>query len=243
LSWTVTSVGYAPSHRIPCHITERHGTSQPVTHKAWGQAHRSLLDDAVPDIERLIEFHTKETGTAPGRRLPDIQIVSRSAVVMTCAYWEAFCEDLAAEALRHLAEHAADATKLPDVLKKTLKAGLLNEPHELAIWDRGSAAQVAHSPRNRRGDLREREPARAHGVYLDTCICAGQRPAARRSRSTARKLQIGPYPMTPGSLAGWAVPAVCGCAGQRASPRFARMSLGRLARERNRRLSCTDAVA
>jgi hypothetical protein len=106
---------------------------------AWGQAHRSLLDDAVPDVANLIEFHAKETGTARGRRRPDIQIVSRSAVVMTCAYWEAFCEDLAAEALRHLADHATAAADLPPALKRSIKAGLVSEAHELAIWDLADA--------------------------------------------------------------------------------------------------------
>jgi HEPN superfamily RiboL-PSP-like protein len=101
---------------------------------AWGNAHRSLLDDAVPEVERLIDFHAKETGIARGRRRPDIQIVSRSAVVMTCAYWEAFCEDLAAEALLHLAEHATEGAKLPKELKKSLKANLLDEKNDLAIW-------------------------------------------------------------------------------------------------------------
>jgi len=101
---------------------------------ACGNAHRSFLDEAVPDIERLIDFHAKETGSAPGRRRPDIQVVSRSAVVLICASWEAFCEDLAAEALNHLADHAAEASALPKEIKKTLKKSLLNEHDELAIW-------------------------------------------------------------------------------------------------------------
>ncbi|WP_156184754.1 HEPN domain-containing protein [Allosalinactinospora lopnorensis] len=104
------------------------------TETAQGHAHRSLLDDAVPDVSNLIEFHAKETGSARGRRRPDIQIVSRSAVVMTCAYWEAFCEDLAAEALQHLAEHTLQGTALPKELKKSLKRSLLGEQDELAIW-------------------------------------------------------------------------------------------------------------
>jgi hypothetical protein len=41
--------------------------------------------------------------------------------VFTSTYWEAFCEDLAAEALRHLAEHAKDANALPPGVKKTFK--------------------------------------------------------------------------------------------------------------------------
>ncbi len=99
-----------------------------------GCAHHSFLTDAVPEVERLIEVHVRETGEGPGRRRPEIQVVSRAAVVFTCTYWEAFCEDLAAEALRHLAEHAKDASALPSGVKKTFKKILLGEKNELAIW-------------------------------------------------------------------------------------------------------------
>ena len=60
--------------------------------------------------------------------------MSRAAVVFTSTYWEAFCEDLAAEALRHLAKHAKDAGSLPAGVKKTFKRLLLEEKNELAIW-------------------------------------------------------------------------------------------------------------
>jgi hypothetical protein len=102
--------------------------------KRTGRPIRASFDDAVPDIERLVKFHEKETGTGRGRRRPEIQVVSRSAVVLICASWEAFCEDLAAEALRHLADHSPNGLALPDEVKKTLKSSLLAEKHELAIW-------------------------------------------------------------------------------------------------------------
>jgi hypothetical protein len=41
---------------------------------------------------------------------------------------------LAAEALLHLAEHATEGAKLPKELKKSLKANLLDEKNDLAIW-------------------------------------------------------------------------------------------------------------
>lgn len=102
---------------------------------AYGQAHRTFLREAVPDIQRLIDFHTSETGAGPGRRRTDIQVVTRSAIVMTCASWEAFCEDLASEALRRLAIRTKDPADLPTEIKKTLKKSLLlDHKNELAIW-------------------------------------------------------------------------------------------------------------
>jgi hypothetical protein len=101
---------------------------------AYGQAHRTFLQEAVPDIQRLIDFHTSETGTGPGRRHTDIQVVTRSAIVMTCASWEAFCEDLASEALRKIAIRTKDPADPPTEIKKTLKKSLLGAKDDLAIW-------------------------------------------------------------------------------------------------------------
>ncbi|MFD0773929.1 HEPN domain-containing protein [Streptomonospora algeriensis] len=102
--------------------------------RAVGQAHRELLSEAVPDVRKLLEFHEQATGTGRGRRELPIQVVSRSAVVLTCAYWEAFCENLAAEALRHLADHASEGNALPKELKKSLAKKLEGEQDELAVW-------------------------------------------------------------------------------------------------------------
>jgi ribosomal protein S18 len=90
--------------------------------------------DAVPDVVNLIKFHVQETGTSRGRRRPEIQVVTRSAIVLTCAYWEAFCEDLAAEALLHLADHAVDAHNVPHEVQKTLTKVLNQSKNELATW-------------------------------------------------------------------------------------------------------------
>jgi hypothetical protein len=100
---------------------------------AYGQAHRTFLQEAVPDIQRLIDFHTSETGAGPGRRRADIQVVTRSAIVMTCALWEAFCEDLASEALRK-SQSARRTADLPTEIKKTLKKSLLGAKDDLATW-------------------------------------------------------------------------------------------------------------
>jgi hypothetical protein len=113
------------------------------------------------------------------------------------------------------------------------------------LWDPGSAAQVAHSPRNLGGDLRKRRTARAYDVYLGTGIRAGQRPVAWSSGSAAGRLKMATYTMTLGIIGGSggrpSDHAACGDAGQRAVHCFARMSLGHPVREPNRRLTCMDA--
>lgn len=101
-------------------------------------------------------------------------------------------------------------------------APVASKPPQNPHYPPGSAAQVAHSPRNLGGDLRKRRTARTYGVYLGTGIRAGQRPVSRSSGSAAGRLKVAPYTMTPGIIGrSGGMPsdhAACGDAGQRAGP-------------------------
>ena len=46
-----------------------------------------------------------------GRR--NLEVLNKSAIVLLCAIWEAYCEDLADEALRHLLAYSRDYSALP----------------------------------------------------------------------------------------------------------------------------------
>ena len=59
---------------------------------------------------------------------------------MVTAYWEAYCEDIAAEAVAHIVKHTKSSSLLPEELKKQLAKELKAAPHELEVWkiaDRG----------------------------------------------------------------------------------------------------------
>lgn len=90
--------------------------------------------DAYPQAKRLLAIHETLGGGGPGRRR-DLEILNKSAIVMTCAFWEAFVEDLAADALEHLAEHAPSARDLPADLRKSILDELRRAKNELAMWD------------------------------------------------------------------------------------------------------------
>lgn len=76
---------------------------------------RRAFDDNAKDIQRLLEIHTEYGGDGPGRR-HRLEVLNKSAVVLITAIWEAYCEDITAEALK---------------IAKDLKA----KSHELAVWD------------------------------------------------------------------------------------------------------------
>ncbi|MER5432892.1 MAE_28990/MAE_18760 family HEPN-like nuclease [Streptomyces sp. NPDC002588] len=94
---------------------------------------RSAFNKNCEDVDRLLEIHTDITGDAPGRRWK-VESLHKSAIVLLTAFWEAFCEDLAAEALTHLVDHAPKASALPGPLQQLVAKELKAEKHDLAIW-------------------------------------------------------------------------------------------------------------
>ena len=94
---------------------------------------RAAFDDNAEDIERLIELHEDAGGTDPGRRY-GLEVLNKSAIVLITAFWEAYCEDIAAEGLEHIVKHAKSADAIPDELKKIVAKKLDKESHELAVW-------------------------------------------------------------------------------------------------------------
>jgi hypothetical protein len=94
---------------------------------------RRTFDDSCADIDRLIGIHADLTGNRPGRRY-DVEVLNKAGIVLITAFWEAYCEDLAAEALEHLVNHAKNATKLPTDLQKAVAKSLKAEVHDLAVW-------------------------------------------------------------------------------------------------------------
>ncbi len=97
------------------------------------------LDANLADIQRLLDLHTMVGGTAKGRRYR-LEVLNKSAIVLITAYWEAYCEDIAAEALAHIVTHARSSDVLPNELKKQLAKELKQSLHELEVWkisDRG----------------------------------------------------------------------------------------------------------
>lgn len=54
--------------------------------------------------------------------------------MLITAIWEAYCEDIVAEALTHLVKHAPSADALPKHIKKVIADELKAEKNDIAIW-------------------------------------------------------------------------------------------------------------
>ena len=95
---------------------------------------RMAFDRNVEDVERLLAIHADVGGDAQGRRF-GLEVLNKSAIVLITAFWEAYCEDLAAEALEHLVDHVSSGSLLPKELKRKIAADIKAEPNDIAMWD------------------------------------------------------------------------------------------------------------
>ena len=94
---------------------------------------RIAFDANCADIDRLVEIHTRLTGDAPGRRY-DVEVLNKAGIVLITSFWEAYCEDIAAEGLEHLLKHTNSASALPLDLQRIVAKNLKADQHDLAVW-------------------------------------------------------------------------------------------------------------
>jgi hypothetical protein len=95
---------------------------------------RKAFDENLADVDRLLEIHTDVGGDKKGHR-HGLEVLNKSAIVLITAFWEAYCEDLAGEALQHLVTYAPSGATLPNDLKKKISTEIKSAPHDLKMWD------------------------------------------------------------------------------------------------------------
>jgi hypothetical protein len=95
---------------------------------------RIAFDENAKDILRLLDIHGDIGGDAPGQRI-GLEVLNKSAIVLITSVWEAYCEDLAAEALEHLVNNIQTGSALPKGLKNIMAKEIKADKNELAVWD------------------------------------------------------------------------------------------------------------
>jgi hypothetical protein len=84
------------------------------------------------EVAQLRTIHEDRSGIGKGRR--DLEVLNKSGIVLLCAFWEAYCEDVVDQALHHLLEHLQDPSALPEGLRKQIAKELKDEKHDLSPW-------------------------------------------------------------------------------------------------------------
>lgn len=81
------------------------------------------------DVLKLIETHTYYTQNKPGRK--NLGFLTRSAVIMLCAAWERYNEDLLLESVVYLSQTTTDINNLNKHIKKTISSKVKNDMNEI----------------------------------------------------------------------------------------------------------------
>jgi hypothetical protein len=100
----------------------------PSTARATFEANRQ-------DVDRLMQLHTTEGGDEPGRRV-GLEVLNKSAIVLLCAIWEAYVEDLATEVIDHYVTHVGEvsASFPSDYGSRSTKSSRTSRARRLGSW-------------------------------------------------------------------------------------------------------------
>lgn len=95
-----------------------------------GSKSSQAFRDNSADVERLLEI-ARSSSDGPDAE----EAVHKSAIVLMTSFWEAYCEDIAAEGMEHLIDNVVDFAALPKRMRQDLAAELKSSKNELAVWD------------------------------------------------------------------------------------------------------------
>lgn len=108
---------------------------------------REKFTENSKDVERLLKIHTDVAGDAPGRKW-GVEVLNKSAVILVCAVWEAYVEDVLHEALDHISAKLTDPSKLPLELRKLIAKQVRDDKNDLAPWNLAGAGWQAQLAKN-----------------------------------------------------------------------------------------------
>jgi len=78
------------------------------------------LQKNTQDLDHLLDMHEDLTGQGKGKRGPQANVLNRSGIVLGCAAWEAYLEDVALEACDFLRKKAQSERAIPDGIKASV---------------------------------------------------------------------------------------------------------------------------
>jgi hypothetical protein len=96
--------------------------------------HVSNLISNTSEVQKLIRIHQAITGGQRGRP-PDLEALHKSGVVLLVACWEAYIEDLAANAFCVLLDNAASPDVFPTRVLTLASRSLRGDDDERKVWE------------------------------------------------------------------------------------------------------------
>lgn len=96
---------------------------------------RLVLEKQLADVEEVISMAQGKSEGGRGKKLPEV--LRRAMIVMICAVWETYIEQLILEGVRGIVEHTEDIDGLPRKLRKYANRAIAKaEPEESSgiLW-------------------------------------------------------------------------------------------------------------
>ncbi|HJX82933.1 MAG TPA: HEPN domain-containing protein [Candidatus Angelobacter sp.] len=94
-----------------------------------------LFVENTKEVTGLMEIHEQQTGTSPGRRAQNVEILNKSAIVLLTACWEAFIEDAASTGFEFILTESTDISKLPKEILKRVAKLIKEDKNDIKMWD------------------------------------------------------------------------------------------------------------
>ena len=95
------------------------------------RSRRLFRDKLLPDVASLIEAHRKLNPNGRGRRA--LGYITRSGILMLCAAWEVYIEDVLLEGLEHTVQKCGKVDNLPPRVKGKVCQVIKSDKHDFAI--------------------------------------------------------------------------------------------------------------
>lgn len=99
-------------------------------------AYQKFLHNAV-DVNRLIDSHGELSSGHSGKKA--LGHITRSGVIMLCAAWEVYVEDLLIESVKYISMHKESPLELPKPVQKHLAKRIKENKNELKLLELGGA--------------------------------------------------------------------------------------------------------
>jgi hypothetical protein len=92
------------------------------------ESHDTFSDNIV-DVQRLVDSHGELSRDGRGKRA--LGHITRSGVVLLCAAWEVYLEDVVLECVGYITTYLDDASQLPTEVQSNLVDSVEDDPHDL----------------------------------------------------------------------------------------------------------------
>ncbi|WP_171122070.1 MULTISPECIES: HEPN domain-containing protein [unclassified Ruegeria] len=95
------------------------------------KARKLFRDKLLPDVTNLLAAHRTLNPTGRGRR--SLGYITRSGVLMLCAAWEVYIEEIIKEGVEHLTNELDTPHTLPNRVKGKLAQAAKKDQHEFGV--------------------------------------------------------------------------------------------------------------